>query len=474
MKNFINCAVLLMVCGFAFGFSGGTGTTEDPYQISTEADLLQVNNDITASYILVNDIILTGQYSDSLISAGQEGGTISTFTGAAFRGTFDGNGFTVKNLDITAGTSDNVGLFGYVYQGTVKDLGIEEFAVSGHDSVGVLAGRNEGTIDGCYVSGDPNSVQGNMFVGGLIGITHPDSLTVNCWANAQVEGAERVGGLVGQNGGDVTDCYAMGNAHATTANTGCHCGGLIGWYNTGEVSGCYATGNVSGEGQRIGGLAGNLVSGAGPMTNCYATGNVSHTGGMISIVAVGGLVGQSAVDISECYATGNVDGAGGTRVGGFGGFVSGAVSNCYATGEVTASNTVGGFAGLTYDGVFTACYSVGAVNGSSPTGGFVGQRYQGGPLNGFWDTETSGTTTGIGTGGTGGGVVTGKTTTEMKTKQTFTDAGWDFDTIWVMPADAYPVFDWQLGLHPADLTRNGIVDQDDLAIFVGEWLSEAL
>ncbi|GAH55595.1 unnamed protein product, partial [marine sediment metagenome] len=51
----------------------------------------------------------------------------------------------------------------------------------------------------------------------------------------------------------------------------------------------------------------------------------------------------------------------------------------------------------------------------------------------FWDTQTSGQVT------SDGG--TGKTTAEMKTKATFTDVDWDFETIWAICSginDGYP------------------------------------
>ena len=61
----------------------------------------------------------------------------------------------------------------------------------------------------------------------------------------------------------------------------------------------------------------------------------------------------------------------------------------------------------------------------------------------FWDTQTSGMTTSEGG--------TGKTTAEMQTQNTFTDAGWDFvgedvngtDDIWDIEGTNYPNLSWQ-------------------------------
>jgi hypothetical protein len=54
----------------------------------------------------------------------------------------------------------------------------------------------------------------------------------------------------------------------------------------------------------------------------------------------------------------------------------------------------------------------------------------------YWDTESSGTNT------SAAGV--GRTTTEMKDISTY--QGWDFDNIWYMPPDGYPMLRWQLGM----------------------------
>jgi hypothetical protein len=58
--------------------------------------------------------------------------------------------------------------------------------------------------------------------------------------------------------------------------------------------------------------------------------------------------------------------------------------------------------------------------------------------NSFWDTETSGQATSAGG--------TGKTTAEMQTESTFTDAGWDFTTVWDIEdyfGINYPFLRWQ-------------------------------
>jgi len=147
----------------------------------------------------------------------------------------------------------------------------------------------------------------------------------------------------------------------------------------------------------------------------------------------GGLCAVNGAVVSQSYATGDVTGGVGTfdRAGGCIGsnvsvFGTVIAEDCYARGNV-AAYWVGGFA-ESNNGIIRGCYSTGTVtaSGSSPPneGGFCRNTSGAGTVTDcFWDVETSGEPSSPGGG-------TGKTTAEMKTKSTFTDAGWDFDTIW--------------------------------------------
>jgi hypothetical protein len=90
----------------------------------------------------------------------------------------------------------------------------------------------------------------------------------------------------------------------------------------------------------------------------------------------------------------------------------------------------------------------------------VGYDYFGTVTASFWDIDTSGQLTSAGG--------TGKTTAEMKTKSTFTDAGWDFVEIWdIGENQTYPF----LRTEPAgDSNHDKKVDLTDLAILASHWL----
>jgi hypothetical protein len=210
-------------------------------------------------------------------------------------------------------------------------------------------------------------------------------------------------------------------------------GGLAGFSIEGSISNCYSTGAVSGSSNSddVGGLVGyNYQSG---ISNCYSTGTVGGN------VDVGGLAGYSDEGsiLINCYSTGTVSGSS-AFVGGLVGYnYDGSISNCYSTGAVSGfsnSLAVGGLVGYHETGDIRNCYSTGQVSGysgSQEVGGLVGYNWDGSISVSFWDVNTSGWSTSAGG--------TGKTTAEMKTKSTFTDAGWDFENVWNIGEDlTYP------------------------------------
>jgi len=209
-------------------------------------------------------------------------------------------------------------------------------------------------------------------------------------------------------------------------------GGLVG-YATNDVliTGCSFTGTITGNagaGYNAAGLCG-LIQDVVSVTKCNTSATVSGYG------QLGGIFGNNIrSNVSKTYATGTV--SGNIYIGGFGGFSNSVETNCYALGNVTGTDRIGGFIGQVSGGVSANCYSTGTVPGSGgDIGGFIG-RNNGTFTNSFWDTESSGKITGVADGSSSG--ITGKTTAQMKTSSTFTDAGWDFSTIWSISGTNYP------------------------------------
>jgi len=421
-KSFATLLIIVLnsfICGLdAYGYSGGSGTEVDPYQIATKADLLQLADtveDYNKCFILTSNINMGGQvWTTPIIYA------------ARFNGQFDGNDYKITNFTINGGSIQFVGLFSRIdNDGSVINLGLENFAVSGSLWVGGLSGDSRGSISNCYATGSVSS--SDDYVGGLVGSNH--GTISNCYSTGSVEGDGSVGGLVGSNGGSISGCYATGAVRGRGA-----VGGLVG-SNGGTISGCHATGTVSSAGSgnfaTIGGLLGYN---GGTISGCYATGSVSGASGSEN---VGGLVGFNRGNISNCCSTSTVSGSLG--VGGLVGynFSDGALSNCYSTGNVSGSSYVGGLVGENRTGgIISNCYSRGTVSGGR---GLVGYNYNAEGYNNvyscFWDIETSGQTTSFGG--------RGLTTSQMKSKIIYQNAGWAGKGWVINDGLDYPRLTWE-------------------------------
>ncbi|WP_162463258.1 cadherin-like beta sandwich domain-containing protein [Paenibacillus psychroresistens] len=250
-------------------FAGGEGTMASPYLIATADQLNAIRDDYQKVFKLTDDIDLS--------SYGAANGGLG-WEPIYFEGTLDGNGHSVTGLSIQRPNEDIVGLFQYIYIGSVTNLKIVQATVVGRDNAGLLVGwHSSGTVTNVSASG---SVSGRNSVGGLIGYVTNGNVTLSS-SLAHVTGSgDAVGGLIGLNeGGTVSTSYAEGNVQGSSL-----VGGLIGSDNYyGNISNTYATGQVTAVNASAGGLIGKTQSGT--YGTSYATGKVTGAS------AAGGLVG---------------------------------------------------------------------------------------------------------------------------------------------------------------------------------------
>ncbi len=288
----------------------GDGDEENPYEIGSFDDLLAIDQDLTANYVLTDHI----EFPEEEPPIAPLGFEEEEYEGDnfAFTGTLDGQGFEIRNFEIegfSSYTNSGAGLFGNIGEGgTVRNLNIVNIEVSGNDDVGALVGRfdggEEGAIENVSVSGEAD---GSNPVGGIIG-RMVSGIVVDSDADVRVEGFENLGGAVGlTQGGTVERSSAEGNVFGGDTNEG----GFVGRMDDGSINQCYATGDVEGI-DNVGGFAGSID--AGTVTQAYAWGDASGF-----TIAVGGFVGYfGAGSIVEVYAVGGVvggEGAGGGLVG---------------------------------------------------------------------------------------------------------------------------------------------------------------
>jgi hypothetical protein len=302
---------------------GGCNKASSPGEIRNWHDLNAIRNNLGGDYILMNNLdFTTAGYTELASPAANQGrgwepigtGPLSTYSGS-----FDGQGFEIRDLFIDHPSDDYVGLVGDLNTGAiVKNVGVVNATVTGNSYVGGLVGCNYGTVINSYYNG---TVTGSYKVGGLVGVSV--SPISNSHFSGSVSGDSRVGGLLGDNHGTVINCYS----NAIVAGTE-EVGGLTG-YNYNTVSQSYSTGNVTGN-SYVGGLAGwNLDT----VNNSYSNASVN------GVSLVGGLVGSNAATVSNSHSSGNVTGSlyvGGLVGRNYEGTVSNSFWNTKTSGQATS------------------------------------------------------------------------------------------------------------------------------------------
>jgi filamentous hemagglutinin family protein len=356
--------------------------------------------------------------------AASDGTYMASPVAKAFDGTFLGLGNTISHLAIDAAAKDSVGLFSSVgASGTVEDLSLDAVKVVGGTVVGALAGANAGTLKDDSVSGTVNGasevggvagtntgkIDGDAssaamidkhgtqkpgtigsLVGDLIGDNEAGGLIEDSMATGSVHAADSsdVGGVAGRNAGTVESSHAIGPIHGFNST-----GGLVG-NNLATVEQSWASARVKGL-RYVGGLIG--FSDTGNTEDSYSTGVVvadasgRDEGGLV------GFLGGSA-KVTDCYATGDIDGN--DTAGGLVGLSESSIESSYATGAVSGVDDIGGLVGInavsgSNVGTVTASYSTDSVKGKKDVGGLVGEN-AGTLSSAYWDTQTSGTTLGVG------------------------------------------------------------------------------
>lgn len=368
---------------------GGSG---NPIQITNCTELQAIPNN-SLYYEIANNFSCVGVFTPI----------------AQFGGHLEGNEHTIDGITINSIATQYTGIFRFMAPGS--DLANLTFSnvdiTSNASTTGGVVGYLRGTILNVHIDGE---VTGASTVGGISGLSASQCIC-NSSSNVTVTGTDYVGGLVGNTGslgGAIMNSFATGDVNGNQ-----NVGGVVGYLPPSTpvtINGAYATGDVT-----CTGICGGFVgfNGASLITNSWASGNVVSTGDY-----VGGFVGQ-------------------TIMGGF-------YTYSFARGNVTGPSIIGSFGGQMGYNNSTNIYGTGLVTATGDTpvvGGLFAQRYHvnGSAQNSFYDAQY----TGIGqTGDSDVSGATGKTTGEMKSQPTYTLAGWDFSTRWVIDGaknNGYPI-----------------------------------
>lgn len=254
----------------------GNGTAENPYQITSAAELYwfaglvngtltdvtknssacaKLMNDITVNNNLLDRITYKTDDDGNLTNEVANGGNFISWTpiGAAdngYQGTFDGNGKTISGLFFNDSQKSHVGLFDNIHMATIRNVGVVDSYFFGEHYVGgVCAFGVDGTITGSYNTG---VVSGEGCVGGVCGTGSSVTIT-DSYNTGSVSGNDDVGGVFGYGENcTINNCYYL-KAEGTDL------GGINGADVEGQAEGKTAAQFASGEvayllqdGQKVG------------------------------------------------------------------------------------------------------------------------------------------------------------------------------------------------------------------------------
>ena len=222
--------------------------------IKTANDLINIKNNLSGNYVLMDDIDLSSY----------------NFTGAVITGTFTGqfigNGYTISNMTINSSTSNtNIGLFEQADGATIAAVNLKNVAINCGTNIcsaGALIGRaNRTSIGNINIDfGENGGINNALYGGGIVGNMSGSTVTVSS-----------------VNGGTITTSDA-----ALTQNT--HIGGIAGFISDSNILKSYSTADIA---------------------SVY---NTTNAGGIAGYMTLHSLIEQS-------FYNGTIDGIGGGIAG---------------------------------------------------------------------------------------------------------------------------------------------------------------
>ena len=201
------------VAPLAFVIGGGTETR--PYVIYTENQLAQISCFPDKAYALGENIKISGKWTP-----------IENFSGI-----LSGEGYRISGFS-TEDNGTDIGIFADINGGTVKNLTVDA-NVKAKNNAGIIAGQNNGVIEGCCVTGRVEVTNNNG--GGFCGINRGE--IKNCLSCAYtVKAGSFAGGIAGRNMGKISDCLSA----AETVSSEMYAGGISGQNDGGKIENCVA------------------------------------------------------------------------------------------------------------------------------------------------------------------------------------------------------------------------------------------
>ena len=205
---------------------------------------------------LMNDIVLPENVPNNMISIG-------SYPDRPFKGTFDGNGKLITNLYIDQPNTPYQGFFGYTLNANLYNVGLVNITASGRNYTGGMVAYAKNThLRDCYVNG--GTLFALSYCGGLIGYQEQgtNSIVSGCYNTCSVNGNHYVGGLIGfSNYSTVRNSYVAGRV----SGQGNGIGAIIGGANEVLMYYCYFSTELTGQTNAIG--ENNFKDGGEGLTN---------------------------------------------------------------------------------------------------------------------------------------------------------------------------------------------------------------
>ena len=245
--------------------SVGDGSTGNPYEISTAAELAWFRTYVNEGNLSVcakltdnidlKDFCHAADASNNIEKSWEPIGSYDSYPNKAYKGVFDGNGHTISNLYIKV-QREGVGFFGCA-SGSIKNITFDNAQVenTGNDSkysmTGIVVGAGFATLQNLKTLNNCSVKSGAKSLGGIAGNAKNCSNLEN---NATVIGVYEVGGIVGVVNSNATLSSCVNNGMVTENRSG-RCGGIVGSLYKYTIEDCANYGNVTGT-KEIGGIVG--------------------------------------------------------------------------------------------------------------------------------------------------------------------------------------------------------------------------
>jgi len=270
-------------------FLNGSGSAEDPYQICNCTMLQNMNLDLDANYVLIDDIDCS---ETSTWNSGEGFDPVGT-SSSAFVGVFDGAHYTISNLFINRSSENYVGLFGNAYTddstyGVFHNVGLESLSISGRQYTAGLVGNGRATrISNVTLNG---TVIGLNLVGFLVGEAR-SAVVSNISASGTVSGDNTFGGVIGSGYlGIFENSSFTGSVISYGSTSSDKIGGFIGSAQSAQLFNITSNATVNGT-SSVGGLVGFGLSATIDLSQSHGIVNGTAASSIVKS-GIGGLVGS--------------------------------------------------------------------------------------------------------------------------------------------------------------------------------------